>query len=284
MNRADSGKFLYILNQIDATAREDNPEDVVAAWQRALGMHGLTAGRFYTIYSPDVANTIEDEAKRRRFESKRDADLAEIHGRMEGVEVERAYRIIATLDKTAKDIRDRAVPILTEAVARWRRRTLWLDALVFGILFVLFEYWSISSGHWKGLSYEPEWLLTLKTVQWGPQVLAGLLLVLAVVAHFGIRHLTALSVRPWVRARAAAEDLHGDLVAAFLVNTGRLRSVLLPGLRGWGGGARRRVEKVREECDTFVQTLNDNFTNPSGRPHRHATGKAAAAAESPLGA
>jgi hypothetical protein len=73
-------------------------------------------------------------------------------------------------------------------------------------------------------------------------------------------------------------------VAAFLVNTGRLRSVLLPGLRGWGGGARRRVEKVREECDTFVQTLNDNFTNPSGRPHRHATGKAAAAAESPLGA
>ncbi len=81
MNRPDSGKFLYILNQIDATAREDNPEDVVAAWQRALGLHGLTAGRFYTIYSPDVANVIEDEAKRRRFESKRDADLKEIHGR-----------------------------------------------------------------------------------------------------------------------------------------------------------------------------------------------------------
>ena len=124
MNRADSGKFLYILNQIDATAREDNPEDVVAAWQRALGMHGLTAGRFYTIYSPDVANSIDDPAKRLRFETKRDADLKEIHGRMEGVEVERAYRIVATLDKTAKDIRERAVPILSEAVARWRRRTL----------------------------------------------------------------------------------------------------------------------------------------------------------------
>jgi hypothetical protein len=186
---------------------------------------------------------------------------------MEEVEVERAYRIVATLDKTAKDIRERAVPILTEAVARWRRRTLWLDAAVFGLLFILFEYWSISSGHWKGLSYEPEWLLTLKTVQWGPEILVGLLLVIGVVAHFGIRHLAALSVRPWVRKRAAAEDLRGDLVAAFQANTAKYRSVFFGGLAGWGPGARRRLEKVREECDTYVQTLNDGFTNPSGRHH-----------------
>ncbi|MCF8004266.1 MAG: dynamin family protein, partial [Chromatiaceae bacterium] len=31
-NRADSSKFLHILNQIDTSAKEDNPEDVVAAW------------------------------------------------------------------------------------------------------------------------------------------------------------------------------------------------------------------------------------------------------------
>ena len=37
MNRAYSGKFLYVLNQIDATAREDNPEDVVAAWSGPWG-------------------------------------------------------------------------------------------------------------------------------------------------------------------------------------------------------------------------------------------------------
>ena len=29
IHRPDSGKFLYILNQIDTTAREDNPEEVV---------------------------------------------------------------------------------------------------------------------------------------------------------------------------------------------------------------------------------------------------------------
>lgn len=282
MNRTDSGKFLYILNQIDATAREDNPEDVVAAWQRALGLHGLTAGRFYTVYSPDVANTIDDEAKRKRFESKRDADLAEIHRRMEGVEVERAYRIVATLDKTAKDIRERAVPILAEARRLWQRRTLWLDATVFGLLLVFFLYWSIGSGHWKGLSYEPGWLLTLKTVPYGPEVLAGVLIVLAVIAHFGMRHLAALTVRPWVRRRAAAEDLRGDLVAAFQANTGKLRPVFFGGLLGWGTGARRRLENVRQECDTYVQTLNDSFTNPSGRKPATIPGTPAPATQAAL--
>jgi len=34
IRRSDSNKFLYILNQIDTAAREDNPEDVVGAWQR----------------------------------------------------------------------------------------------------------------------------------------------------------------------------------------------------------------------------------------------------------
>ncbi len=36
INRPDSNKFMYILNQVDITAREDNLEEVVAAWQRSL--------------------------------------------------------------------------------------------------------------------------------------------------------------------------------------------------------------------------------------------------------
>jgi hypothetical protein len=69
-----------------------------------------------------------------------------------------------------------------------------------------------------------------------------------------------------VRKRAGTEDLRGNLLAAFRANTGKLRSVLFGGVRGWGTSAKRRLETVREECDTYVQTLNDTFTNPSGRP------------------
>lgn len=60
ISRPDSNKFLYILNQIDTAAREDNPEDIVGAWQRALSQKGLTAGRFYTIFNQEAALPIED--------------------------------------------------------------------------------------------------------------------------------------------------------------------------------------------------------------------------------
>ena len=55
ISRRDSNKFIYILNQMDIAAREDNPEEVVGAWQRALAQHGLTAGKFFRVYSPTAA-------------------------------------------------------------------------------------------------------------------------------------------------------------------------------------------------------------------------------------
>jgi hypothetical protein len=80
IHRNDSNKFLYILNQIDMTAREDNPEQVFAAWQRALAQKGMTAGRCYTIYDPEAGMPIEDDGLRERFLRKRDEDVAKNSG------------------------------------------------------------------------------------------------------------------------------------------------------------------------------------------------------------
>jgi GTPase SAR1 family protein len=264
ITRADSGKFLYILNQLDTTAREDNPEDVVAAWQRALGEEGLTAGRFYTIYNPDAATPIEDEAKRRRFERKRDEDLGEIHGRMQQVEVERAYRIVGALEKTAKDVEDQAVPFLVGAIGRWRKRTLWGDGIVFGGLLAAFLTWSIKAGQWQGLNYKAPWLDSLGSVPYAPLVLAAALILLAVALHFSIRNLAAKSLVRSLRKEGEKLDLRGDLVSAFQCNTKPWRSIFARNPAGWGGMARRRLHKVRQESNTYVQTLNDRFTNPSG--------------------
>ena len=264
INRPDAGKFLYILNQLDTTAREDNPEDVVAAWQRALGDEGLTAGRFYTIYNPDAATPIEDEAKRARYEKKRDLDLKEIHGRMQEVEVERAYRIVSALRKTATDISGTSAPLLQQTIRRWRNRTLVADGIFFGLLLVFFLFWSIGSGHWKGLSYEPQWLLSLRTVPWGPDILATLLILIAVAAHVGIRRLAAKSLTPWICRQQKDEGLSGDLAEAFGRNTRPWRPIFVRNPVGWGSGVRRRLHKITEDCDSYVQTLNDRFTNPSG--------------------
>jgi hypothetical protein len=101
IGRRDSNKFLYILNQIDATAQEDNTEEVFASWQRALAQSGLTAGSCFSLYIPEAALPIADAATRARYESKRDANLSAIGRRIEQVGVERAYRIVGMLEQTA---------------------------------------------------------------------------------------------------------------------------------------------------------------------------------------
>ncbi len=270
LERADTGKFLFILNQIDSAAREDNPEEVVAAWQRALGERGLTTGRFYAIYNPDVALPIENPDLRRRFESKRDHDLAEIHGRMREVEIERAYRIVGALEKNARDLREQVVPTLQTLLRQWRRRTLWGDALLFGAMALAALAASVKLGYWQGLHFAPPWLAQWSASQ--PLQLATLVAALIglLLLHSGVRSLAARSLRGEVARRAQALNVRGDLVAAFRRNTAPWRTLWRTTPAGWGWSARRRIEQVLQDTDTFIQTLNDQFTNPSGRSKKTA--------------
>jgi GTPase SAR1 family protein len=256
INRPDSGKFLYILNQLDTTAREDNPEDVVAAWQRALGEEGLTAGRFYTIYNPEAATPIEAEAKRARYEKKRDEDLEEIHSRIQEVEVERAYRIVGALDKTAKDIEERVVPILQRAIGRWRKLTLWSDGILFALALFAFLAW-LTGGDGLGL------LQGSAGAPWVVPVLIAVLVV-TVAVHFWVRSLAGKVIAGSVSATAEREGLRGDLTSAFAHNTRFWRSIFARSPAGWDTGAKRRLHKVRQDSNLYIQTLNDRFTNPSG--------------------
>jgi len=265
IRRSDSGKFLYILNQIDTTAKEDNPEEVVAAWQRALGEQGLTAGRFYTIYNPDVAVPIEDEHRRRRFETKRDADLGEIHNRMHQVEIERAYRIVGSVEKTARDIQEQVVPRLREAIRTWRKRVIWGDIVAFGAFFSLLIVLTVKAGYWDGLSFAPPWLEPEQTSAAVLYLTLAAHVLVLIAIHYGVRKLAASSLIRGLRNVMAGDSPgRGDLVAAFRRSTRPWRSIFAASPAGWGRLARTRLKHVLEETDTYVQTLNDRFTNPSG--------------------
>lgn len=258
IHRNDSGKFLYILNQIDTTANEDNPEEVIAAWQRALGEHGLTAGRFYTIYSPTASVQIEDDTLRQRYESKRDHDLAEIHDRMEQVEVERAYRIVGSLEKTAREIEDRVVPAIQEGLARWKKRVLWLDGIVFGLIAALIIGFGLSNGQ---LGNWWQWIResTLHSGIFLAVVAGG-----GFVLHLALRNLAARSLSGWLKKQQNSLPVKINLVAAFAKSTRPWRSLLSKKPAGWSRGIRRKLSAIISQADEFVQQLNDRFTNPSG--------------------
>jgi Dynamin family len=276
IHRPDSSKFLYILNQIDTTAREDNPEDVAASWQRALAQTGLTAGRFYRIYNPDAAVPITDDNLRARFEAKRDADLAEIHARLYEVEVERAYRVVAVLEQTARDLEEKVVTKLTELIGRWRRRVLWSDGVVFGTLVGGVLAWTLWTGQWAGWSFiHPFWATLL-----GDPVLRlislGVILGVGGYGHFTIRNMATKHLIARLQREACTlpdgEFLSG-VTKAFRRSTRWWRSVFCKQPAGWGHRAQRLLKEVLTEANYCVQELNNTFTNPSGT--RRATAKSA---------
>lgn len=266
IHRPDAGKFLYILNQIDTTAREDNPEDVIAAWQRAMGECGLTAGRFYTIYSRTASIPIDDTALKKRFEGKRDADLAEIHGRMAQVEIERAYRIVGSLEKLAHEVQSQIVPLLSQAIGSWKKRVLWGDGIILGFLAIIIAYISIKTGQPAEDGTAPgglwAWITESRT-----RIAISLGLVLAAVGgiHFVVRNLAARTLAPWLRKEQEKLGAKVNLVNAFAFNTKPWRSIFMTAPAGWGRRARKGLAGVLAATDVFVQQLNDTYTNPSGR-------------------
>ncbi len=260
IQRTDSSKFLYILNQIDTSAKEDNPEEVVGAWQRALSQAGLTAGKFYMIYDEASAISIHDDQLQQRFKTKKDADLNAIYERMQQVEVERAYRIIGALEKTANDIEHKAVPALTTAIRKWSGRVLVSDAVLYGLLAAAFVYFVTANSAWSHLA--PSALI--QSYQNNP--LTGLLVLLAVLLSiFGIHLISRQFWAERIAAHLPRSDMPGNLVTAFARNTSIWRSVFHTSPHAWNRRTARRIRNVLDSSGRFVQKLNDRFANPSGR-------------------
>jgi len=262
VNRADSNKFLYVLNQIDNTAREDNPEEVVAAWQRALAHAGLTAGRFYRIYADNAAVRIDDDQIRQRLESKRDEDLGDIQRRIQQLEIERAYRVIGTLENGGKRIRDILVPRLIEARQAWQSRSRWLNGIVFGGILLAFLYWSMSNSLWSGFSFEPLASVgsTLRLL-----ILAAVIGVLGYL-HTSLRRTAGFSILRRLRKQGKKGDEDALTVAkAFEKQIDSFWASFTPGRpTGWNPRIQRKLEGVIASADELIQSLNDQFTSPSG--------------------
>ena len=260
VRRKDANKIMFILNQIDTTAAEDNLEDVVAAWQRAIAQGGLVSGSFHTLYNEKAAVKIDDEALLQRYKKKRDTDLHEITKRIAQVSVERAYRIIGALENFSNRIEREIVPEIETAVSAWKKRVLMADAIVLIPLFVFLLAHTISNGYWQGMTFSIPGMTESEYAGLMSRALLALIVAGFVLIHFVIRGVIA----KWY-ARGLAEDgYYGNLRAAFLKNTRWFRSLFLRRITGWDKKSAEKISELRDSADGFVQKLNDQYTNPSG--------------------
>ena len=260
IERSDSNKFLYILNQMDITAQEDNPEEVVASWQRSLAHAGLTAGRFYRIYNPEMGMPIKDPQIKERIDKKCQADLAEIHERMKQVSVERAYRVIGMLEQTAKEIEHQIVPQLQNLIQDWKKRVFYTE-IGLGIFFViLVGLWLEMTG--TSLPSLPDRFVTLG-------ILAGVFVVIGVFLHLKICKWATGTILSQIKSEKNTDEFTREgLTRAFRKNTTTTRALfiwLIDQPVGWGNRMHRRIGDILGSVNSYVQNLNDRFTNPSGK-------------------
>lgn len=254
--RNDFTKLVFILNQIDTTWREDNLEEVVSAWQRAVARQGHATGRFYCIYNDSGAVDIADPQVRRRYEEKSAHDREEIHAKIREISSSRSYRILGALQAIAESMKMDALPALKRSVERWRRRVLQFDAVMMGALVAVLAVIGYQATGGFGPWFDGQaWNQMLNNPIWttvGAVLIAG---ALAGIHFFN---------RRWL-ARRVARDLpqessSGNWQAAFLKSTRAGRS-LFASPKGLGRRQLSRLHKLRDQAEAYIQKLNNQFVD-----------------------
>jgi ABC-type multidrug transport system fused ATPase/permease subunit len=213
---------------------------------------------------------IKDESVRIRFENKRDANIQQIFNRIERVGEERAYRIVGMLEENAQMLENEIIPRIGQFVARWRKKIIWLDGIILGALLVAFFVATIWGGYWHGLTLKLPFLENLPGGKYTQLGLLALLVLLFGYVHFSIRRLTANYVSRKLLAEFKNSEWQANYARAFQKNSRWCRSLLNRKPAGWGRRTKRRLAKVVEDTNTYIQKLNDMYTNPSGSESEHA--------------
>ena len=245
MEHMDADKVLYILNQIDTTAQEDNLEDVISSWQRAMAQKGLIAGNFYTIYNEKSMTQIDNAVVEERLKKKKDADIKRILDRIDKVGTERAYRIIRAMEDNAKDIMNRQLPQLREELLIWIRNVIWGDIVV-GIVLIA-----------AIVTLEMQTSLVSSSTSVLTGAFVGMFLI-GTYSHFALRSFMAK------RMIKKMEKKDPDIARAMYRHTRWWRPLFLPTLKRWGKKDSATLEDLVKESKLSIQRLNDQFISPSG--------------------
>jgi hypothetical protein len=164
--------------------------------------------------------------------------------RMEGVKVERAYRISKALEDFAKEMKNTKLPKLHMALSRWKKRVFLIDTIVFVSLLVGMGVLVISGMAPLG-----------STLFIGIGFVA---LFLFLFVHFNIKSVMS---RREVKKLQESDPAVAQAVAK---NTKWYSFMLSASSKGWRNRTLDKLESVIKHSQDSIRKLNDQFVSPSG--------------------
>jgi len=149
------------------------------------------------------------------------------------------------------------MPAVSRLKQLWSKRVLRFDAIILAAIILTVLVVALLTGSAGVLS---SFILNLLTDPVSLLVTSVALLLLIVGVHFMVRKAVAGYMISKMQDTADEPYLQ-----AFQKNTRLHHSVFTTSPAGWSKRSRRSVDDVIEHASEFVESLNDQFTNPSGR-------------------
>ena len=122
----DSNKFLFVIDHSELSLDAARMAEIIGTWRRRLRQLGINTGEFVVLTQANELSTIQR--------------------RINNLETDRAYRILAVLEQNVRAIEDVYVPEVRKAVETWKDRTDMTTLIILGFLVTLLLFAEITMG------------------------------------------------------------------------------------------------------------------------------------------
>ncbi|PKM13770.1 MAG: hypothetical protein CVV13_00860 [Gammaproteobacteria bacterium HGW-Gammaproteobacteria-3] len=231
-SQQDSNKFVYIIDAGGSST------EIIRAWQQKLAETGIKTGQFIALSSQ---LSLSDAHNRQA--------MAIIDQRLNSISHYRSYRILHSLEKNIRDIKDVIVPEVSEALSIWKDRTNFSSLLILGFIATLMVFAEIEMGFFA-LLFDPIV---------GPLFLLALIAVM-VPLHLFISKLQAKLIISRLDERQQELLLREHLSQMFEKNLTFSRMLWpSPTPAGWNKQTKTRLTKLIEKTKELFLSMNDGF-------------------------
>jgi len=234
----DSNKFLFVIDHSEISLDPHKSTEIAASWQRRLAEFGIHTGQFLVL--------------------SQGGDISLIDQRVNNLNNDRSYRVLANLEKSIRDIEDVILTEVESAISLWKERSNATTLIILGFVIMLVLFAEIAGGV-LDLLFDP---IT------GPLIMLGFLAILMPV-HIMISRFHAKLIINQLYKRQKQLNLAEDLAGLFEKGLSFWR-ILLPITSPVGKNKkmRKKLNSLIEQTKDLVQALNDQFSHTQLQDYR----------------
>ena len=227
----DSNKFIFVIDHSEIGLDAHKSQEIAAAWQRRLTDYGIHTGQFIVL--------------------SQNSDIHSIDQRVNNLSSDRSYRVLASLEKSIRDVEDVVFDEVESALESWKERSNATILIILGFIIMLVLFAEIASGV-LDLLFDPIV---------GPIVVVSLLLFLTPI-HILVSRFHGKLLINQLRKRQKQLNLAEDLSGLFEKSLSFWR-IIVPVTTPVGKNKKnhKKLLALLEQCKDLVQSLNDQFSH-----------------------